>query len=205
MYDQAKAMCKALGQGKIITSKEIIVTLESLEVELSTARGEIERLREMYKNMVDEEYKDGEIKKQLKEENERLKCCGNCWKYPAANDERVCGHHGGAAGHDTEHNDECWEQRKGNMQLTEFKKRKTLQRYSFDREGSWPAKDGKWYWRNDVLELENDLEQAEAEKERLKKRVEELEKNIKCKCPKCSGYALLECGHYPEDYCDCKD
>jgi len=169
MYDQAKAMCKALGQGKIITSKEIIVTLESLEVELSTARGEIERLREMYKNMVDEEYKDGEIKKQLKEENERLKCCGNCWKYPAANDERVCGHHGGAAGHDTEHNDECWEQRKGNMQLTEFKKRKTLQRYSFDREGSWAANDGKWYWRKDVLELENALEQAEAEKERLRR------------------------------------
>ena len=149
----------------------------ALETELEAARGEIEQ----------------------------LKCCGNCWKYPAANDERVCGHYGGAAGHDTEHNDECWEQRKGNMQLTEFKKRKTLQRYSFDREGSWAANDGKWYWRNDVLELENDLEQAEAEKERLKKRVEELEKNIKCKCPKCSGYALLECGHYPEDYCDCKD
>jgi len=40
-------------EGKIITSKEIIETLESLEVELSTARGEIER----------------------------LKCCGNCDLY----------------------------------------------------------------------------------------------------------------------------
>jgi len=46
-----------------------------------------------------------------------------------------------------------------------------------------------WQWKNEQLE----------------KRVEELEKPQKCKCPKCSGYALLECGHYPEDYCDCKD
>ena len=37
---------------------------------------ENERLREMYKNMVDEECKDGEIKKQLKEEIEQLKSIG---------------------------------------------------------------------------------------------------------------------------------
>jgi len=61
-----------------------IADLEALEAELKAARGEVER----------------------------LKCCGNCWKYPAANDECVCEHYGGAAGHDTERNDECWEQRK---------------------------------------------------------------------------------------------
>ena len=57
---------------------------------------------------------------------------------------------------------------------------KKLLRYSFDRDGSWPANDGCWYWRNDVLELENALEQAEAENERLKKRVEYLEKDRDC-------------------------
>jgi len=41
--------------------------------------------------------------------NERLKCCGNCWKYPAANYEFVCEHYGEAAGCDTDHVDECWE------------------------------------------------------------------------------------------------
>ena len=58
---------------------------------------------------------------------------------------------------------------------------KKLLRYSFDREGSWAANDGKWYWRKDVLELENALEQAEAEKERLKALIEEiLVENVGC-------------------------
>ena len=53
-------------EGKIITSKEIIETLESLEVELSTARGERDSICELY-DLTCEKYE------KLQAENERLK------------------------------------------------------------------------------------------------------------------------------------
>ncbi len=63
-----------------LDSLQIVMTLEKLQRQLAAAR----------------------------EQRDDLRCCGNCTKYPAANDESLCAHYGECAGCDNEWVEECW-------------------------------------------------------------------------------------------------